>query len=504
MAGIGELAVFVTANTKKAQTNLRNFGTRVKTTAATVAKASRTFAKVGLATAASTSAAAMAALAATTKRAMTEVDNLAKTSDMLGIMPEKLAGLRLAAEEAGLSVSQLDTNMMKMVKRVSEASVGKGAGKGALAELGLDPAALNKLAPEEQLRKITKAMEGVALQSDKMRLSTELFGREGANMTNMLKNGVGALDEAQMAAEMLGLSVDRFDASKVEEANDALGRAKSLMAGIGRVLAVEIAPYITVVSKGITDWVKSMGGVQSMVNSTGSTFQKVAGFIMDMGEMIKLAFMAVNAGIIEVLSGIFNYSAKIAAQIQMLAEKTGMFEEFAGNLKDRAAADARAVENWSNRLNSELQDAWLAPPPSSKLKAWTDQVAAAAEKSREEYNGGLADKAAAKENMLAAETVNTFLGNISKAAGGVGKLMAKGFSKAVEIKPAALQSAMAGTSEEYRLRAQMQNQRVGAQQQQTDATNNNTSAINDLTEGVNNIAEAFASRAETVTGFLGV
>ena len=500
MAGIGELAVFVTANTKKAVTNLRNFGTRVKTTAATVAKASRTFAKVGLATAASTSAAAMAALAATTKQAFTEVDNLAKTSDMLGIMPEKLAGLRLAGEEAGLSISQLDTNMMKMVKRVSEASVGKGEGKGALAELGIDPVALNKLAPEEQLREIMKALEGVALQSDKVRLATELFGRQGANMTNMLKNGVGALDEAQVAAEMLGLSVDRFDASKVEEANDALGRVKSLMVGVGRVLAVEIAPYITMVSKGIVNWIKGMGGVQNVVNGVGGSFQKVAGFIMDMGEIIKLAFQAVQFGIFKVLAEVAKFVDKIAAGLQRLAAATGVGKDIANSIRNGTASVAGALDNTANELGENLQEAWLAPPPSSKLKAWTDQVAAAAEKSREEYNSGLADKEAAKENMLAAETVNTFLGNIS----GVGKLMAKGFSKSVEIKPAALQSAMSGTSEEYRLRAQMQNQRVGAQQQQTDATNNNTSAINELTESVKNSAEAFASRAETVTGFLGV
>ena len=80
MAGIGELAVFVTANTKKAQTNLRSFGESVKKTSTVVKSASKTFGKLGIALGATglgAAAAGIASLAASTKQAFSALQRSA-------------------------------------------------------------------------------------------------------------------------------------------------------------------------------------------------------------------------------------------------------------------------------------------------------------------------------------------------------------------------------------------------------------------------------------------
>lgn len=505
MAGIGELAVFVTANTKKAQANLRSFGERVKKTSTVVKSAAKTFGRLGLALGAAglgAAATGMAALAASTKQAFSAIDDLAKTGDMLGIMPDKLAGLRLAAEEAGVAVSVLDNGLKRMIDGVSDATLGKGEAKGALSELGLDPKTLNQMAPDEKLKEIADAFSNVTNEADRLRLATDLFGMRGASMINMLKNGAGALDEAQQAAEMLGLSVDRFDASRVEAANDALGRVKSLLVGVGRVIAVEVAPFITAAAKSMTDWVASAGGLQAKMNSFGKVMRKVAGFVMDMGEMIKLAFMAIQLAITKVIAVAANAIDALAGQLVRLSDATGIAKGIAEGLKNATSAVAGSFDAQVDELGSKLQDAWLAPPPSAKLEQWTDSIAAAAEESRKKYNEGLQAKEDAKKTAFAQESFTASMGTaLGKVGAFVGKMMGKNAAKEIE-QAAPLQSARAGTREEYAIRAQMNNQQVEIQQKQLAEQEATRQAVVDTGEMIGEAIGGLA--AELAGGNIGI
>ncbi len=101
------------------------------------------------------------------KASLTAGDQLAKTSDKLGITTEALVGLRHAAEmTAGVTGKTLDTALQRMTRRVSEAAVGTGAAVKALDELGLSAAAMARQSPDQQFRQIADAMQGVASQGE--------------------------------------------------------------------------------------------------------------------------------------------------------------------------------------------------------------------------------------------------------------------------------------------------------------------------------------------------
>lgn len=219
----------------------------------------------GLTVAATAAAAAVAALAAgalalgaalvsVTKSQFGVVDGLAKTSDKLGIATESLIGLQHAAEQTGVETNELEASMQRMVRGVSEvASTGSGTAKKALDDLGLSASNLAAKSPDQQLGAIADALQGVENQSDKVRLAFSLFGRSGVGMLNTLKGGSKGLQAFQDEAKELGLVISREQAGKIEAANDAIDRMKKSFIGIGRQLAVIVAPYVQKVADFLKD-----------------------------------------------------------------------------------------------------------------------------------------------------------------------------------------------------------------------------------------------------------
>lgn len=286
MATIGSLAVNIVAKTDrftkgimKAQSGIVRFGKSVMNITKQVAMFGAGIAAAGAAT-----------LTYLVKGQFSAVDALAKTSDRLGIATEKLAGLRLAAEETGVSTATLEMAMQRMVRRVAEAAQGTGEAQGALKELGLNAATLNQLSPDEQLRQIAGAMSGVANQGDKVRLAMKLFDSEGVALVNTLKLGTAGLDEAQAAADRLGLTVSREMAAGVERANAAFGRLKMAVVGLARQLAVRLAPIMEKASKWMEQLLTDDGRIHKWANMIAAAIGGAIAAILDGIKELRVAF----------------------------------------------------------------------------------------------------------------------------------------------------------------------------------------------------------------------
>jgi hypothetical protein len=114
---------------------------------------------------------------------------------------------------------------------------------------------------------IADALNGVTNPADRARIALDIFGRSGLAMTNITKEGSAGLRALMADAEALGLTVDREMAAKVEAANDAVTRLKSAFAGLGRTMAVELAPALKSVVDLLTQLVSITGqGVRGGVS----------------------------------------------------------------------------------------------------------------------------------------------------------------------------------------------------------------------------------------------
>lgn len=208
-----------------------------------------------------------AAITAATVKGVNSIDQLAKESDKLGVPIGQLQLLRHAADLTGVASNQLGTGLQRMTRRVSEAAKGTGEAKDALKELRLNAQQLAKLSPDQQFLAVSKAMQGVANQGDRVRLAMKLFDSEGVGLVNTLRLTEGELGKMKSELTALGVIIDRDAAAKVERAKDAFTVFSRVFTGFSNSLAIELAPLLTMVGDELVRLSLNTGGFRSQIQS---------------------------------------------------------------------------------------------------------------------------------------------------------------------------------------------------------------------------------------------
>lgn len=367
MAGVGELSVSVTARTQKARKNIKGFRSEVGMVPRVVQRASQSLS--GLAAAAGAML-GIGAIGREISQSFSQIDNLAKTSDKLGIATEKLAAYRFAAEETGVATRTFDMGLQRMVRRVSEAAQGTGEARGALQELGLSAQKLASMSPDQQFSAIADAMSRVNNQSDKIRLAMRLFDSEGVALVNTLKIGSEGLTQYEKAAQSLGISVNRLDASKIEKANDAMGRLRMAAGGLSNELAIALSPALTSISTAVTEMLRATGqwGARTLIVGGALTTiaviaPRVIGAVRGIVSAVKMwrnaqiGLLAVSgpAGWALLAGGVVAAGAAVYGMNQLMAEQNAKLSENANNTRKAAVAHAGLAGAMSSYPVNPLQ-----------------------------------------------------------------------------------------------------------------------------------------------------
>lgn len=300
------------------------------------------------------------------------VDSLAKVSNRLGIATEELAALRFAAEQTGVSTNTLDMALQRMTRRVAEAAKGTGEAQGALKELGLDAQALNELAPDQVFRAITAAMEGVDNQSDKVRLAMKLFDSEGVSLVQTMNAGVDALDEFAEQARIAGLTINEFDAAKVEAANDAMNRVRKQVTGLSQQLAVRFAPILEGIADRLFGVGAEAGGMGNIATRVFDAVVAAAGFVGDSIRVIQIGWHGMKLAFQEsyrfVVGGLDNLAQfaiemwnKLPWNRNNQADVQTMFGGFLATMDAEIAASRSKIDSLLTK-----------PLPSDAIEEWSE------------------------------------------------------------------------------------------------------------------------------------
>ena len=307
--------------------------------------------------------AAGAGFAAIVKSQLGAIDDIAKTSDKLGLTTEALIGLHHAAELTGVGAKTLDMAVQRMTRRIAEAARGSGEAKSALRELGLDAQALSKMTPDQALGEIAGAMGRVESQADKVRLAFKLFDSEGVALVNTLNLGKDGLAEVAAEADRLGATFSRVDAAQVEAANDAIQRAKTAWAGFFAQATVDLAPFIELVSTDLTNAASDAtaagkdagdawgwaGKTAAVVSDTIAAWSAGFGYLQAMVTDVVALFAEVNATALEFRATVAGF-----AGISYFDDAATSARAFADSM--RSAADQQfkdALKPFLDKMPSE-------------------------------------------------------------------------------------------------------------------------------------------------------
>jgi len=198
------------------------------------------------------------------------INQLKDLSDKTGIGTDKLAGLQLAAEEAGVPIALLEKSLVKLNN-----------------EMGM--------AGDKALREWIENTSKLTSQQEKLAAATEMFGSKGSSMVRFLNGGVEALDEAQRAAESMGLAITQDMAIGVDRASEAFARFKMSVTGIFRALAAEIAPFVELLSMKASAFLSSNGQGKGIGTFVADVIVEMAKNVVDLIQDMVGAVLAVVA-----------------------------------------------------------------------------------------------------------------------------------------------------------------------------------------------------------------
>lgn len=201
------------------------------------------------------------------KQMFDAIGGIVDNADKLGIASTSLAALQYSADLAGASTEALQAGLQKMVKNISEAANGNKAAAQSFKSLGLDINALKGMSAEKQFLAIAGALEQVGNAGNRLRLTMNVFGKGGADLLPLLRQGKQAIAEQVREAERFGLAWDDVGFRIVESAGDALSRVWKLLEGIGDQIAVQVAPYVEALANKLVDVATAGGSIGEQVTN---------------------------------------------------------------------------------------------------------------------------------------------------------------------------------------------------------------------------------------------
>ncbi|HEW79402.1 MAG TPA: hypothetical protein ENH34_05510 [Phycisphaerales bacterium] len=256
MATISTLSVNLTARTSVFEKKMKKSTKSLRGLTAQVANTQRRMMQFAKGLMAVAGAGAMVAM---TRSTMNQLDATAKLADRLGVATDKLMALQHASEITGVGAEGFNKSMEMLVRRLGEVRMGVGEAKNALDSLGLSVNELVQKDPSEVFRIIAARVKKLGTQYDQTAALAYLFGRQGGKLLNMMRSD---LDKIVESAYKMGLTFERWELKKIEQANDAMQRLKDTSKALWGKILVKAAPALEKIAESAKNLTVMLGNLK--------------------------------------------------------------------------------------------------------------------------------------------------------------------------------------------------------------------------------------------------
>ena len=323
MANAADIIVNLVAKTgsfqrgmEKSGKKLTNFQRKALALAKNVAKLAIRFAKLGLAI-------AVVGFAKLVSSAINANDEVGKMATTLGIATERLKGLQLAAELAGVEQTAFNKGIVKLGKAVVDAANGLTTYTRIFDRLNLTTQELLELSPDEQLLKIGEALAGIESSTERAAIAYDLFGGRNVKLVNLLANSSDQIEDTIQKAQDLGAALVGFDVAKFEAAQDELTLVKTSFEGIRNAIVIDVLPAITLISEFIQGAAININEAEDDTDSWVVSFVKTIGVIRGIIEALTNVLRALNIIGSAIISFLLEPLAKVEEGWRLIAELAG-------------------------------------------------------------------------------------------------------------------------------------------------------------------------------------
>ena len=186
-------------------------------------------------------AAAAGAMVALVKNQADATRSTRNYADALGVSVEQMSRYEYAFSTVGIESEKTGDILKDVAEKIGDAYRNNaGEAKEALESLGISIAAINQLAPDQQLLVIADALEEVGTQGEKVQI-LEALANDASKLIPLLDDNARGLKELGEEADKTGRTLTVMEAEALQKADLALKKLDGSFIGLKQTLAVELA-----------------------------------------------------------------------------------------------------------------------------------------------------------------------------------------------------------------------------------------------------------------------
>lgn len=203
------------------------------------------------------------AITAAAFKGASAIDAVAKSARRLDATNAGFRAFKIAAEEAGVPLSKLSDAGQNLNRTLAE---GKDSTKEALRAVGLEIKDLEGLDVDEKFATIADAVRGAGYSAGQTTALMRALGIRTREVANLLTAGGDALRSARGDVEDYGLAISAIDSSRIELANDRIGRLRMITEYVQNQLAIKLVPGLGKLANAMTESLRSGGALRKTLD----------------------------------------------------------------------------------------------------------------------------------------------------------------------------------------------------------------------------------------------
>ncbi len=211
-----------------------------------------------------------------------EADQARKTAQAIGISTEAYTALTFAAGQSGVTQTQLTAGLGRLNRSILEAADGVATYADSFEALGISVTSSDGTlrTAESVLGDLADRFQDMPDGVEKSARAMELLGRSGASMIPLLNSGSEGIEKLIGQAEALGLVISDKTAREAELFNDSLAVMTSVSTGLGRQIAANLLPQMSVLAGQMADSATESGALAIMAEDVADAIRKVAAVVV--------------------------------------------------------------------------------------------------------------------------------------------------------------------------------------------------------------------------------
>ena len=200
-------------------------------------------------------AALSAALIKVTADALTWADEITKLSDNTGVCVETLQVWSAAAEKVNVPVDAMTGAVSELVNKMGEARENADTAKESFGQLGLrvtDSSGRMKDA-ETMFYQVIDRLKDIEDKTERDVIAMKIFGESAQELSGIIALGSEGIGEMAKRFDELGVTLSSEEINKLKALDDSFESMKLAMAGVGKEIALDLAPALTALFTAISE-----------------------------------------------------------------------------------------------------------------------------------------------------------------------------------------------------------------------------------------------------------